>query len=144
MLVVLFVLPKPGQFVDLILELKWSLNLHVIYCDKEALRCTCLWCLANLFSFLKSFSGLITKFKKNPAYLLKQLLLLLLLTFYVTRIQSIKDGTLITVLRQCWTVFSCQTPPLISIMSMISCSLITETFKPKKYVSGLNIICKRL
>jgi len=36
----------------------------------------------------------------------KNLLLLLLQTFYVTRTQFIKDRALVTVLRQCWTVSS--------------------------------------
>jgi len=46
-------------------------------------------------------------------------IILLLLTINVTRKQSIKDHTLITALRQGWTVCSCQTPPLISIMIII-------------------------
>jgi len=36
------------------------------------------------------------------------------LTFNITRTQPIKDKTLITALRQCFTVSSYQTPPLIS------------------------------
>jgi len=39
---------------------------------------------------------------------------------HVTRTQSIKDPTFITSMRQCWTVSrTCQTPPLILIMSII-------------------------
>jgi len=45
--------------------------------------------------------------------------LLLLQTFNITKMQSINYHTLITALRHCWTVSSCQTPPLISIMSII-------------------------
>jgi len=41
------------------------------------------------------------------------LLVLLLLTFKVTRTQSIEDHILISALRQCWTVSSCQTPPIV-------------------------------
>jgi len=41
------------------------------------------------------------------------------LTFNVTRTQSIKDHTLMTALRQCWTVTSCQTTLLILIMGII-------------------------
>jgi len=37
------------------------------------------------------------------------ILILLLLTFNVTKTQSIKDHTFIAALRQCWTVSSCQT-----------------------------------
>jgi len=58
-------------------------------------------------------------------------LLLLLLTFNVMRTQSKKDHTLFTALRQCYTVSSCQTPPLISIMSTSSLtkpSLLVSTF----------------
>jgi len=54
-------------------------------------------------------------------HLLHELLLLLLLpvilTFNVTRMYSIKDPILITARRLCWTVFSCQTPPVILLMS---------------------------
>jgi len=39
--------------------------------------------------------------------------------FNVPRTQSVKDHTFITALRQCWTVPSCQTPPLISILSIL-------------------------
>jgi len=38
------------------------------------------------------------------------------------RMQSMKDHTIITVMRQFWTVSSCQTPSPISIMSIIFCS----------------------
>jgi len=41
------------------------------------------------------------------------------LMFNVTRMQSIKDHTLITALRQCWTVSSCRSPPFILIISII-------------------------
>jgi len=47
-------------------------------------------------------------------------------TFNVTRTQCIKDHTLITALRQCW---SCETPPLISNMNMFfEYSLLMSTF----------------
>jgi len=41
------------------------------------------------------------------------------LTFNVMRTQFVKDHTLITTLRQPWTVFRCQTHLLISIMRII-------------------------
>jgi len=58
-------------------------------------------------------------FNMHFKYIYSQVLLLLLLMFNVTRMQSIKNHTLITTLRQCWTVSSCQTPPLILIKSII-------------------------
>jgi len=45
--------------------------------------------------------------------------LLLLLTFNVTRKPPIKAHTVIASLTQCWTFYCCQTPQLISIMSIV-------------------------
>jgi len=91
-----------------------------------------------------------TSFKREiPLFFDKNNKLLLYIYYYyykrltsrLTRTQSMKDHTLITALRQCSTISSCQTPPLISIASIIfdQTKLFHVNLHTGRYLGGGNL-----